>query len=167
MKLYLLRHGEAESRAHSHPGGPGGDSTRELTARGRQEVTQVAKLFAARNIQLQCCYVSPYIRAAQTAALFLSQAGQNIAPETTPVLLPEVRANIVMDFLEGVREQHVLLVSHNPLVSELHALLTEGDISDMHILGTSELICIEFDVIGLGMGASPFRLIPEAQNWHA
>ncbi len=160
MKLFLLRHGEAESRAHN-------DSTRELTTKGRQEVTQVAHLFAARNVQLQRCYVSPYIRAAQTAALFLSEAGQEISPETTPVLLPEVRANIVMDFLEGVREQHVLLVSHNPLVSELHALLIEGDISDMHILGTSELICIEFDVIGLGMGTSPFRVIPEAHDWHA
>jgi phosphohistidine phosphatase len=160
MKLYLLRHGEAESRAHNDPG-------RELTTRGRKEVTQVARLFAAHNIQLERCYASPYVRAAQTAALFLSEAGQNLAPETTPVLMPEVRANIVMDFLEGVREQHVLLVSHNPLVSELHALLIDGDISNMHILGTSELICIECDVLGLGMGTSPFRLTPDAQNWHA
>jgi phosphohistidine phosphatase len=167
MKLYLLRHGEAESRAHNQPGRPGGDPARELTPRGRQEVTQVARRFAARNIQLQRCYVSPYVRAAQTAALFVAEAGQGIAPETTPVLMPEVRASIVMDFLEGVREQEVLLVSHNPLVSELHALLTDGDISSMHILGTSELICIEFDVIGLGMGTSPFRLTPEAHDWHA
>jgi len=160
MKLYLLRHGEAETRAHNDPG-------RELTARGRSEVVQVARLFAARNIQLERCFASPYVRAAQTAALFLPEAKQCIIAETTPVLMPEVRASIVMDFLEGVREQEVLMVSHNPLVSELNALLTEGDISNMHILGTSELICIEFDVIGLGMGHSPFRLVPEARTWHA
>lgn len=160
MKLYLLRHGEAETRAHNDPG-------RELTAKGRREVTQVAHLFAARNIQLQRCFASPYVRAAQTAALFLPEAGQRIAPESTPVLMPEVRASIVMDFLEGVREQEVLMVSHNPLVSELNALLIDGDISNMHILGTSELICIEFDVIGLGMGTSPFRITPEARNFHA
>lgn len=160
MKLYLLRHGEAESRAHD-------DAGRELTARGRGEVSEIAHAFAARHIQLERCFVSPYVRAAQTAALFLSEAGQHIAPETTPVLMPEVRASIVMDFLEGVREREVLMVSHNPLVSELNALLTVGDISQMHILGTSELICIEFDVVGLGMGSSPFRLLPESRNWHA
>jgi phosphohistidine phosphatase len=160
MKLYLLRHGEAETRAHNDPG-------RELTPRGRREVAQVARLFAERNIQLQRCFASPYVRAAQTAAVFLSEAGQHIVPETTPVLMPEVRASSVMDFLEGLREQEVLMVSHNPLVSELHALLIDGDISNMHILGTSELICIEFDTIGLGMAASPFRLTPETQSWHA
>lgn len=159
MKLYLLRHGEAEARAHNDPG-------RELTPRGRGEVTDVAHRFASRNIQLQRCFVSPYVRAEQTAALFLSEAKQSIVSETTPVLMPEVRASIVMDFLEGVREQEVLMVSHNPLVSELHALLVDGDISNMHILGTSELICIEFDVIGLGMGRSPFRLVPEGRSWH-
>jgi phosphohistidine phosphatase len=160
MKLYLLRHGEAESRAHN-------DASRELTVRGRSDVTEVAHRFAARNIQLQRCFASPYIRAAQTAALFLPEAQQAIAVESTPVLMPEVRASVVMDFLEGVREQDVLLVSHNPLVSELHALLTDGDISSMHILGTSELICIEFDLVGLGMGRSPFRLVPEGRAWHA
>ena len=160
MKLYLLRHGEAETRAHNDPG-------RELTARGRQEVARVAQLFAAGNIQLQRCFNSPYVRAVQTAALFLPEAGQRIAPETTPVLMPEVRASIVMDFLEGVREQEILMVSHNPLVSELHALLIDGDIANMHIVGTSELICIEFDTIGLGMGTVQFRLTPETQSWHA
>ena len=160
MKLYLQRHGEAETRAHNDP-------RRELTVRGRAEITDVARRFAARNIRLQRCFASPYVRAEQTAALFLPEARQTIAPETTPVLMPEVRASIVMDFLEGVREQEVLLVSHNPLVSELHALLVDGDISSMHILGTSELICVEFDVIGLGTATAPFRLSPEARNGHA
>jgi phosphohistidine phosphatase len=160
MKLYLLRHGEAEARAYN-------DASRELTARGQQEVTRVAKLFAARNIQLQRCFASPYVRAAQTAALFLQQASQAIPAESTPLLLPEVRASTVMSFLEGVKEEEVLLVSHNPLMSELNALLVDGDISSMHILGTSELICITFDVVGLGMGTSQFRLTPEIQAWNA
>ena len=99
--------------------------------------------------------------------MFLPLAAQSIAAETTPLLMPEVRASTIMEFLEGIKEQEVLLVSHNPLVSELHALLTDGDISNMHILGTSELMCITFNVIGLGMGSSPFRLAPEAQTYHA
>jgi phosphohistidine phosphatase len=160
MILYLLRHGEAEARAHS-------DSARQLTARGRQEVEQVARQFAARNIQLDRCFVSPYVRASQTAQLFLQHAGQSVKAETTEILIPEVRASAVMGFLDDVREQQVLLVSHNPLLSELLALLKDGDISHMHILSTSELVGVAIDVIGLGMGTSSFRLLPEALTYHA
>lgn len=160
MILYLLRHGEAEPRAHS-------DSARQLTAKGRQEVEQVARQFAARHIHLDRCFVSPYVRANQTAQLFLQHSGQDVAPEVTEMLIPEVRASAVMNFLDGIKGQHVLLVSHNPLLSELFALLKDGDISHMHILGTSELVCVACDVIGLGMGTSSFRLVPEALTYHA
>lgn len=160
MHLYLLRHGEAEVRAHD-------DAGRQLTARGQQHIRQVARQFAARNVKLDRCFVSPYARAGQTAELFLQHAGQTLVAEITAVLIPEVRASEVMSFLESVKGQHVLLVSHNPLLSELNALLTAGDIAQMHILGTSELVCIDVDVIGLGMGTAPFRLLPQALQYHA
>jgi phosphohistidine phosphatase SixA len=84
---------------------------------------------------------------------------------TTELLVPEVRASTVIDFLgKNVHQKNVLLVSHNPLLSELNALLTEGNINDMHILTTSELVCISLEVIGLGMGTTPFRLMPPIQR---
>ena len=160
MNIYLLRHGEAEARAHNDP-------ARQLTARGKLEIEQVAQQFAARDIRLDRCLASPYLRASQTASLFLRFTAPDLPVETADILTPEVRASAVMDFLDGMREQHVLLVSHNPLLSELCALLTDGDISHMHILRTSELVCVAFEVMGLGMATTPFRLLPEALTWHS
>src|SRR5690606_38432801 len=102
MILYLLRHGEAEARAHT-------DASRQLTAKGAHDVEQVAKQFATRNIRLDRCFASPYDRASATAALFMRHAGQAVPIETLDVLTPEVRASKVMTFLESVRDQQVLL----------------------------------------------------------
>lgn len=158
MNLYLLRHGEAEANAHT-------DAARQLTAKGRQDVENVAKQFAARQLPLEHCFVSPYVRAVQTAELFFRQLGETVTSTTTELLIPEVRASTVIDFLnKNVHGRNVLLVSHNPLLSELNALLTEGNINDMHILSTSELVCISLDLVGLGMGHTPFRLMPPVQR---
>jgi len=157
MNLYLLRHGEAESRAYNDP-------ERQLTSRGRHEIEQVARQFAVRQLPLDCCFASPYTRAQQTAEHFLQHSGFTLPIQHSDILIPEVRASAVMTFLAGLQVQSVLLVSHNPLLSELNALLTEGDISHMHILGTGELICVKLDVLGLGMGSTAFRLLPQHQS---
>src|SRR5688572_20674038 len=127
MNLYLLRHGEAEASAHT-------DAARQLTAKGRQDVEHVAKQFALRQLPLDHCFVSSYVRAVQTAEIFFGQLGESITSSTTELLVPEVRASTVIDFLnKNTHGRNVLLVSHNPLLSELNALLTEGNINDMHI----------------------------------
>jgi len=159
MNLFLLRHGEAEPRAAS-------DSLRPLTATGREDVQLVARLFAARQVKLDRCFVSPYLRASQTASLFLDVLGADILQEEIDLLTPEIRASEVMHFLQKVKADNILLVSHNPLLSELNALLTEGDIRDLHILGTAELVCISLDIVGLGMGMTPYRIQPSDAAWH-
>jgi len=159
MNLFLLRHGEAEPRAAR-------DSLRQLTQSGRQDVQLIARLFAARQVTLDRCFVSPYVRAVQTASTFLDMLGAVVPQEEMDLLTPEVRASEVMHFLQSVKADNVLLVSHNPLLSELNALLTEGDIRDLHILGTSELVCISLDIVGLGMGITPYRLLPSDAAWH-
>jgi phosphohistidine phosphatase len=158
MNLYLLRHGEAEASAPT-------DAARQLTVKGRQDVENVAKQFATRHLPLEHCFVSPYVRASQTADLFFRSLNKSITSTTTELLVPEVRASTVIDFLsKNVHGRNVLLVSHNPLLSELNALLTEGNINDMHILTTSELVCISLDLVGLGMGRTAFRLTPPMQR---
>ena len=83
MNLYLLRHGEAEASAHT-------DAARQLTAKGRQDVENVAKQFALRQLPLDHCFVSPYVRAVQTAEIFFGQLGESITSSTTELLVPEV-----------------------------------------------------------------------------
>jgi len=157
MNLYLLRHGEAEARAHNDP-------ARQLTARGRREIEQVARQFAMRQPPLDCCFVSPYVRALQTAEYFVRHSGLAIPTEVNEALIPETRASAVMQFLADQSGRNILLVSHNPLLSELNALLTEGSITNMHILDTGELVAISLDLVGLGMGRTAFRLVPERHS---
>ncbi len=153
MNLYLLRHGEAEIHA-SH------DAARALTDGGCQDVITVARQFAARHLPLDRCLASPYERAQQTARLFLERQSDAPDVETEPSLTPDMRATQVIDLLAGIGQGNLLLVSHNPLVSELVALLVEGSVSRLSIMGTAELVAISLDIPGLGMGVRQFSLLP-------
>jgi len=155
MNLYLLRHGEAEPNASTSAG-------RQLTDAGQDEVSSVAMQFASRRLQIDACFVSPALRAQQTAEIFLSHIFNSPAPLTIEELSANQRAAQLMQFLEQESAENILLVSHNPILSELLALLTRGNVEDMTILGTSELACITLKTIGLGMGTCNAILHPDA-----
>ncbi|MDT8397839.1 MAG: phosphohistidine phosphatase SixA [Pseudomonadales bacterium] len=155
MNLYLLRHGEAETHAAS-------DALRKLTSCGSQHVIQVGKCFAAKACRIDRCFVSPYLRAQQTACFFLAQQPARLEFETQEILTPEVRAAEVIEFLASVPDENILLISHNPLLSELNAQLTEGNIENMTILGTSELVALSLAIPAKAMATRRFSLSPEA-----
>lgn len=155
MHLYLLRHAEAVPRQHDDP-------TRELTPLGRREVENVAQQFKRRGIALDACFHSPYVRTTQTTELFLQHCNSPVMAQPLALLTPEHRASAVLQFLAAVQADHVLLVTHNPLVSELLAVLTDGDIPSMHIVSTSELNALHCDVVGVGQAELLFRL--QARN---
>ena len=154
MNLFLLRHGEAESSATSNDG-------RQLTEAGYKEISSVAKQFATLNLKIDRCFVSPSLRAQQTAKTFLSLIFD--APEalTLDLLSPNQRAAQTIEFLGNSANENILLVSHNPLLSELLALVTKGNVDDLLILETGNLACIALDIAGLGMGTCPFILTPD------
>lgn len=155
MNIYLLRHGEAEPRDYD-------DAGRQLTHRGKADIQNVAHQFAERGIKLDRCFYSPYVRTTQTAAVFLAQLQIAVKPEPLHVLTPEHRAREVIAILESLQDQNVLLVSHNPLVSEVLATLTDSDIAHMHVVATSELNAVHCEVAGVGCGVQQFRLLPHA-----
>ena len=116
MKLWVLRHGEAE------PYGSRPDSERELTAHGRQEVlSSAARLMGQPLIAI---YASPYLRAQQTAQLVREALGFEPEIRTVEWLTPEVDPDRVAEQLVSV--SNVLLVSHNPLVGNLLSYLQHG-----------------------------------------
>jgi len=154
MNLYLLRHGEAEAHASSNAG-------RQLTEAGINEVINVARQFAGKNVSLDTCLVSPALRAQQTADTFLSMLFDAPQMETLEELSANQRAAGIMKILESRPGGNILLVSHNPILSELLALLTRGNIDGMHILETANLACVSLDIIGLGMGNCPWILEPD------
>ncbi len=154
MNLYLLRHGDAEPRQYDDP-------QRALTPRGRLDVQSVAREFATRGVTLSACYHSPFLRTAQTCSLFLAEAGIAVKPEPLSLLTPNHRASQVLGFLQRLAAEEVLLVTHNPLVSELMAVLTDTAIETMHIFATSELDALACETVSRGGASLRFRLLAQ------
>ncbi len=130
MKLWLLRHGQAEAQV-TH------DAARRLTEHGRQEVT-----LSAQGLS-QCAALtivsSPYVRAQQTAELVRQTLGLNAAVEIVPWLTPDIRPQDALAQLAARTEDELLLVSHQPLIGELAGLLGHGHRQQPLPMGTASL----------------------------
>ena len=116
MKLWVLRHGEAE------PYGSRPDSERELTEHGRQEALKSAARLIGQP--LTAIYASPYLRAQQTAQIVREALGFEPEIRTVEWLTPDTEPDKVAEQMVAVSD--VLLVSHNPLVGNLLSYLEHG-----------------------------------------
>lgn len=131
MKLWLLRHGEAGPAAE--------DAIRTLTARGQHDAARIGAWFRRQPVLPTVIAVSPLRRAQQTLAACVLQP----VAEVLPQLAPEADTRLVLDWLENCQAD-CLLVGHNPHLSDLLAMLTEGH-AGRHgpQLGTAHMACLE------------------------
>ncbi|MDB6446436.1 MAG: phosphohistidine phosphatase SixA [Mesorhizobium sp.] len=136
MKVWVLRHGEAE------PHGARPDPERALTAHGREEVLRSAAELMGRP--LTAIYASPYVRAQQTAQLVREALGFEPELITVDWLKPETRPQKVLEHLDD--RDHVLLVSHNPLVGSLLGLAQHGHLQQPEQVQTAGLAELEGDL---------------------
>jgi phosphohistidine phosphatase len=143
MDLFILRHGKAEARAAT-------DADRRLTGQGRRDVARV--ITAARDdlALVTHLWVSPYIRARQTADIASSLLG-DIEPFVTELLVPEADPIALCEQLQLCDAEALLLVSHQPLVGTLVDMLCGAD-AGYHPMGTSSLAGIDIDLAAAGMG---------------
>lgn len=79
MKVWILRHGEAEGHART-------DAERNLTEHGRAEVLRSAAQLMGQP--LSAIIASPYVRAQQTAELVREVLGFEPEVRTVPWLTP-------------------------------------------------------------------------------
>ena len=140
ISVYILRHGEAERDGAT-------DAGRPLTKNGKQQVYSSAQHLPAIDLMV----VSPYVRAQESAqlieALFTSQGRSIGKQQDSETLVPESSTNAVMGWLEDVDAKSMLLVSHNPLVTELtHMLTGENSVR----FGTGTLVHLSGDLIAPG-----------------
>ncbi|SDH71086.1 phosphohistidine phosphatase, SixA [Vibrio xiamenensis] len=143
MKIFIMRHGEAEHFALS-------DAQRALTERGQSDSIAVARACNEQGTKsFDRVFVSSYLRAQQT--------WQAIAPyfdakqvDTSDDITPYGDSEQVYEFLKAVSEiddiDSILVVSHLPLVG----YLTAEFVADLAppMFPTSGLTYIEFDAIG-------------------
>ncbi|MEO4046644.1 phosphohistidine phosphatase SixA [Pseudomonas sp. CAU 1711] len=137
MKLWLLRHGEAEPRARS-------DAERALTEHGRKEVRKSARRL--RGEALAHILVSPYRRAQQSAELVREALGLDLPLTTLDWLTPDDDPRQVAGRLYAYSGD-CLLVSHNPLLGQLGGFLLQGHLQEPLLLHTASLVELEGETI--------------------
>lgn len=144
MKLWLLRHGEAEPhRARD-------DAQRALTARGEQEVRDSAHQLL--NQPLDCILVSPYVRAQQSAQQLCTVLKYAGPLETVDWTLPDSDPKEALCQLASrpKHEQNVLLVTHQNFVGSLAGWLVEGYAGAHLPFSTGALACLEGPIPAAG-----------------
>ncbi len=141
MKIYIMRHGEAQHYAAS-------DAERALTDRGRNESVAVARAGVnQKHIEsFDKVLVSPYLRAQQTwkeISSYLSSQDVEVCEDITPYGQSEMVFEYVSARAEAEKWQSVLLVSHLPLVGYLVSEFVPEMVPPM--FPTSGLVCIDYD----------------------
>ena len=132
MKLWILRHGEAQAHARR-------DAERELTAHGREQVLHSAAQLLGEP--LDSILVSPYVRAQQTAELVRKALGFTSELIVVPWLTPDSEPKYAMSKLPD--SGHVLLVTHQPFVGDLISLLQFGHLREPQPMHTASLAELE------------------------
>lgn len=139
VNLVIMRHGEAEPLSSQ-------DSQRQLTAKGRAEVSQMANWLSQHYQTVDWVVSSPFVRTRQTAELMLAQQSNTTQFEILPELVPEGDSHQVQLYLNARLEQdpdaRFLLVSHMPLVSFLVETFTKTGCTP--VFETSGLVCIDY-----------------------
>lgn len=113
MDLILLRHGKAEDI------NIGGDFTRELVEKGREQSRRAAKLLKAAGVLPDIVLTSPLTRARQTADEFC-QAADMPGPVIQSWLACGMTPETALAELAAFRDfKRVAIVGHNPDFSQL------------------------------------------------
>ena len=145
MKLYILRHGEAEPFA-SH------DSLRPLTARGQSDVERAVRSKFQELSQVERVLVSPYLRAQQTADIVKAVFPNHVFDECN-LLVPDASPIVLLDYLNSLFEKEdlesLLLVSHQPLVGTLIDGLSGAD-PGRYFMGTAALAALDCEIVAAG-----------------
>ncbi len=152
MYLWLLRHGEALSPA----GMP--DAERPLSPVGRQQARRVGT-FVARGPRPLAILTSPLKRAVQTSTIVASHSG-SAAPETTDALLSGADHHDLIRLLNSRKEECLMVVGHEPLVSAFTALLISGHATSVLRFSPCTLALVQYSAKARANGGVLQILVP-------
>jgi len=113
MRLYFLRHAEALDGLD--------DAARPLSPRGHEQAREMGRFLQRTGVEFDAAYSSPLVRARQTAERLLGVCGR-LEPNRLALVDALLNGTRSLDFqgwLRGLPDvRHVLLVGHNPSLSE-------------------------------------------------
>lgn len=151
MRIYLLRHGDAEDEAASRR-----DFDRRLTPEGIERMRAEARGMKALGLTFDMIFTSPLLRAHETA---------NIVAETldmpAPIVDERVGGGFQLDTIKDILRQHpgqdkILFVGHQPSMSQIIQRLC-GGIAEMK---RGSLACLEGEGPRPGYGALLWLMTP-------
>ncbi|MGK0442727.1 MAG: phosphohistidine phosphatase [Pseudohongiellaceae bacterium] len=134
MDIVILRHGQAEGYTTS-------DAQRSLTDRGVRYSEQAGKCLAKLGLEFDGVWVSPYVRTQQTAEQVLKSYPE-LAIHSQPQLTPETNPDLVFDLIKQSGLERLLIISHQPLVGGLVALLADASTSYRCPLSPASMVYI-------------------------
>lgn len=149
IELLIMRHGEAGWNS-------GIDAERELTERGEEQAQRASVHFLGQGWLPDVLIASPYTRTQQTAA-WLSHAW-DLPVQSCDWITPDCDPQAVMASLDALAEEksdgrnalRIAMVSHNPLVTNLIALLTGREPREC-AMDTASSAMLHSDVIATGV----------------
>jgi phosphohistidine phosphatase len=138
-RLTLVRHAKSSWKDTELP-----DFDRPLSKRGKQDAPLMGKRLAGLNPRPELIISSPAKRARKTAKLI---ARELELPDDRLILVMaiyEAEPEILLEVMRGLddRWEHVLLVGHNPGLTELGNLLADCGIENIPTCGA---LCLDFD----------------------
>jgi phosphohistidine phosphatase len=123
-ELFILRHGIAVP--HGTPGIP--DDERPLTSKGERRVREVGRGLAALQIEVERIVTSPLPRALRTAQIVARELGLLDKLETAKILSAGADPHSLRNWLRERSEDRLMIVGHNPDLSDLFGLLILGGV---------------------------------------
>ncbi len=117
MRLYCMRHGEAEMDIV--------DSHRCLTCHGQSDIKRIGEYVAKLKISVNHIFHSGLLRAEQTAKIMADCLPGKVQPESMPGLEDGSLVEPLADMIQHWQDDS-LLVSHMPFISNLVSYLVTG-----------------------------------------
>lgn len=123
MIVYLLRHGIAEDFSSC------GDAGRALTEEGVRRLQMASRGWKRVVGEVDEAFVSPLLRAQQTAAIFCEAVAASAPRIETAALVPEARPLEALELLHAAQlegRRGVACIGHEPHMGSLLGLLLTG-----------------------------------------
>lgn len=121
-KLFLMRHGIAVD--HGTPGYE--DSERPLTREGISEMKEIAQGISVLGLHFDLILASPFVRTRETAEIVAKALNLEKKLQFSPALESGADPRTILKELQKHSEERILLVGHEPYLSELLSLMISG-----------------------------------------
>ncbi len=160
--LYLMRHGLAVE-----PGTPGfkTDADRALTHKGRRQLRKIAKAMDELDLDLDLILSSPFVRARQTAEIVAGTLKMKKHLTFANALAVGGDPALLLRQLSRMKPlpENLLLVGHEPGLSQLMSILLTGNASMKIDFKKSGLCKLEISKLRLGACATLVWMLTPSQ----